>query len=579
VTLPERRPIGRTWCRLPSAETDRRIADARAAFGAGRHAEAERLARSVLDGDKNALNAIELMALTRRAEGDVGGGEHWLRRAIVVAPGRRWPYDDLAELLIETGRTSEAEAVCRAALAADRDNANAAMMLGNLLSEREELVEGAALLRHAIAIAGEHPQLLANLGRNLQRQGGLDAAEPLLRKAVIAMPDALPPLAWLAELLEQARRFDEASAMLDRAERLAKARGSDVTLQRATLLSRTADWRAGLMLLDNEPELSGAALLQRGRLRDRAGQYDAAWADFTAGKAALAARSGCSYDGADVARSIAKLRSFFAAAPLIPAPVQRDVPQPIFILGFPRSGTTLTEQVLASHSRIRAGGELPFVAELAALAEERTQGAFPANPERLDPQMRTTLATDLRDHYLARATAYGLIDRDAAFFTDKMPLNELYLPLLRLAFPTAPLVFVKRHPLDVMVSAMSHDFTHGFDCGYQLEDAAHHFKAMDTLVADRLAQSKVVAHTVVYERFVAAQENETDVLMAHIGLATEPAQLAFHESRRFAPTPSYAQVQEPLNDRSIGRWRNYAEHLAPARAILSEAIARGAYDA
>jgi hypothetical protein len=347
-----------------------------------------------------------------------------------------------------------------------------------------------------------------------------------------------------------------------------------VTLQRAALLSRTADWRRGLALLDAEPRLSGAALLQRGRLRDRAGRYGEAWQDFASGKAALATVSGRRYDRAFVARLLADLRSFFASAALAPAPVRDDLPQPIFILGFPRSGTTLTEQVLASHSLVRAGGELPFVAELAEIARHRTDGAFPAHPDRLDGRARVTLATELRDHYLARARAFGLLTPGAHFFTDKMPLNELYLPLLRLAFPAAPLVAVRRHPLDVMVSAMSHDFTHGFHCGYRLEDAAHHLAAIDTLMAHWRTLPGIAPHDLGYERFVGAQREETERLMAHLGLAMEPAQLAFHESRRFAPTPSYAQVQEPLNDHSIGRWRHYAAELAPARAILAEAIAR-----
>jgi len=456
------------------------------------------------------------------------------------------------------------------------------MMLGNILSEREELVAGAAHLRRAIALAGEHPQLLANLGRNLQRQGALSEAEPLLRRAVAAMPDALPPLAWLAELLEQARRFDEALAMLDRAERLARAQGSDVTLQRAALLSRTEAWREGLARLDAEPRLSGAALLQRGRLRDRAGRHAEAWHDFAEGKAALSIASGRRYARAEVERLISDLTDFFApdrfAAPT-PASVRDDVPQPIFILGFPRSGTTLTEQVLASHSRIRAGGELPFVAELAAIATERTRGAFPTHVNELDDAVRATLATDLRDHYLARAEAFGLLAPGTSFFTDKMPLNELYLPLLRLAFPATPLIAVGRHPLDVMVSAMSHDFTHGFNCGYRLEDAARHYALIDTLMAGWRKLPGITPHQLRYEHFVAAQRAETKALMAHIGLPMEPTQLAFHENRRFAPTPSYAQVQEPLNDRSIGRWRHYARDLEPARAILAETIARGGYAA
>lgn len=551
------------------------IARARAAFQTGRHAEAERLAAAARAQDPASLDAIEILALAHRARGDLAGAERLLRAAITIDPLPRWPHDDLATLLFESGRVDDAEAACRTAIAADPDNPQPEMMLGNILSEREELVAGAAHLRRAIALAGDHPQLLANLGRNLQRQGAFDRAEPLLRRAVAGMPEALAPLAWLAELLEQDRRFDEAMATLDRAEALARRQGSDVTLQRAALLSRTADWRRGLALLDAEPKLSGTALLQRGRLRDRAGRHAEAWHDFTKGKAALAALSNRRYDRAGVARLIADLRAFFAEPALDPAPVREDVPQPIFILGFPRSGTTLTEQVLASHSAVRAGGELPFVAELAGIAAQRTATAFPAHPDRLDDDVRAGLAIELRDHYLARAEAYGLLAPGVRFFTDKMPLNELYLPLLRLAFPVAPLVTVRRHPLDVMVSAMSHDFTHGFHCGYRLEDAAAHYAAIDALMADWRTLPGITPHDLGYERFVAAQEQETERLMAHIGLAMEPAQLAFHESPRFAPTPSYAQVREPLNDRSIGRWRHYEAELEPARAILTEAIARG----
>jgi len=558
------------------------VARARAAFQSGRHAEAEKLAAEARSQDRASLDAIEILALTHSGRGDVAGAERLLREAIAIDSRPRWPHDDLAMMLFDSGRVVAAEAACRAAIAADPGNPQPEMMLGNILSEREELVAGATHLRRAIALAGEHPQLLANLGRNLQRQGALSDAEPLLRRAVAAMPDALPPLAWLAELLEQARRFDEAAAMLDRAERLARAQGSDVTLQRAALLSRTEDWRDGLALLDAEPGLSGAALLQRGRMRDRAGRHAEAWRDFTDGKAALSAASARRYARAEVERLIADLTSFFRPerfAALAPASVRDDVPQPIFILGFPRSGTTLTEQVLASHSGVRAGGELPFAAELAAVAAERTRGSFPTHVNDLDAATRATLAIDLRDHYVARAEAFGLLAPGTSFFTDKMPLNELYLPLLRLAFPAAPLVAVGRHPLDVMVSAMSHDFTHGFNCGYRLEDAARHYALIDTLMAEWRKLPGIAPHQLRYENFVAAQMGETEALMAHIGLAMEPGQLAFHESQRFAPTPSYAQVQEPLNDRSIGRWRHYARELEPARAILAEAIARGGYAA
>jgi hypothetical protein len=253
------------------------------------------------------------------------------------------------------------------------------------------------------------------------------------------------------------------------------------------------------------------------------------------------------------------------------------VPQPIFILGFPRSGTTLTEQVLASHSRIRAGGELPFTAELRDFAALATGGPFPAGLGALATADQSHLPALFRDFYLARAESHGLLAPGADFFTDKMPLNELYLPLLRIAFPEAPVIAVARHPLDVMVSVMAHDMTHGFNCGYAPGDAAHLFASVSALDAQYRDTLGIARHELVYERFVAGQESETGRLMIHLGLKMEDAQLRFHENTRFAPTPSYAQVQEPLNDRSIGRWRNYARELEPVRAILDEAIARAGY--
>lgn len=559
---------------------DETIAQARAAFGRGEHAQAAALAARVLERDAHALGALEVLALARREQGRLDEAERLLRSAIAAAPDRHWPYDDLARLLLARGRIQEAEQLCVAAIAADRANANAQAMLGGLLSEREALVEGAAHLRAAISLAGRHPELIANLGRNLGRQGRIAEAEPLLREAIAADPQALRPRAWLAELLERAQRFDEAVRALDDAEALAARQGTDLTLQRAALLSRTADWSRGLALLDAARDLSGAALLQRGRLRDRAGRHADAWADFVAGKAALALASGRAYPRAAVEALEAALCSFFAPenlAAMTPAPVRADVAQPIFILGFPRSGTTLTEQLLASHSQIRPGGELPFVSELAALAAELTRGAFPGRFEALDAAMRAELAMQLRDYYLSRAQVHGLTGPGAAFFTDKMPLNELYLPLLALAFPASPRVTVMRHPLDVIISAMSHDFTHGFDCGYRLGDLAQHFAATDALAAHW--RERFGSHLLKYEQLVAAQEAETASLMAAVGLPMERAQLAFHESPRVAPTPSYAQVQERLNARSIGRWRNHADAMAPVRPVLVQAIARGGYAA
>ncbi len=152
-------------------------------------------------------------------------------------------------------------------------------------------------------------------------------------------------------------------------------------------------------------------------------------------------------------------------------------------MGFPRSGTTLIEQVLASHSAVRAGGELSFVTELRQFSLQQFAGPepFPENLARTWTADNRWAATLFRDYYFARAEQYGLLAPGKRYFTDKMPFNEIWLPLVRMAFPHAKIVRVLRHPLDVCVSMLANNMTHGFNCGYRIEDIVHHLLAVSDL--------------------------------------------------------------------------------------------------
>jgi len=418
-----------------------------------------------------------------------------------------------------------------------------------------------------MAIAGKHQHLLAGLGRAQMRQGRLEEARRTLEDAMSADPSAREPAVFLAEVLERLGDLHAAGRQLHRAEAIARRQGTDVDLQRSVLLARMGEHEKALRLLEGKAGLSGAARLQRGRLFERLGRYDEAWDDWLAGKAQLAHRSGRRYD-ADEVRAQADRIVALVSSPgeaLIPARRRGDVPQPIFVVGFPRSGTTLTEQILASHGAIRAGGELPFGPELHDQFAESGGSRGADCPERL------------RDHYLARARESGLLAPGVAWFIDKMPDNSFWLPLLRLAFPHSPVVRLRRHPLDVLTSVMAHDMTHGFNCGYRLEDAAAHLALVDDLLEHYRLAGFGPTYELNYEALVADQVGETGRLMAAIGLVVEPAQLSFQERSTVSPTPSYAQVREPLNDRSIGRWRHFANQLAPITPLLRDAMKRGGY--
>jgi hypothetical protein len=184
----------------------------------------------------------------------------------------------------------------------------------------------------------------------------------------------------------------------------------------------------------------------------------------------------------------------------------------------------------------------------------------------------------VRDYYLQNVADLGILRDGSRLFTDKMPLNETHLGLISLMFPQSPLVHMRRHPLDVMVSVYSNHMTHGFFCAYDLATAARHYALIDQLVRHYRAEMALNFMEIRYEELVQAQEATVRRALGFVGVAFEPACLQFTENRRYARTASYAQVSEPLYDRSIGRYRNYLPFLGPALAQLQEVIDRLGYD-
>jgi hypothetical protein len=185
---------------------------------------------------------------------------------------------------------------------------------------------------------------------------------------------------------------------------------------------------------------------------------------------------------------------------------------------------------------------------------------------------------NLRDYYLQRARQAGVIEPDARWFTDKMPLNETHLGLIGLIFPAAPIIHVLRHPLDVVLSVFSNQLTHGFYCAYSLESAARHYALIADLVAHYRGEMALRYLPIRYEDIVDNQEAAVRRMLDFIGEAFDDNCLRFHENRRYARTASYAQVTEKLYDRSRYRHRKYAKQLEPIIPILKPAIERLGYE-
>lgn len=536
-----------------------------------------------LRSDARDVHALELRYLVQQQRGDNARAAETLSAVLGIDARADWAYNDLTRLLVASGRRAEADQVARAALRVNPQNAEAHSLFGMLLSESNDLPSGEFHFRRALELGGEQAAFLTNLAINLMRQGRLDEAESTFARADHVAPGDLSTLAHWSKLYELRGDLEHAQRMLDRAQQNASA--SAVNLLRSNYLARQGKTADALAILEREATLNGDALLERGRLYDRLGRFEDAWLDFVEGKAKLAAEGGgLTYDARAVETFFARLKRFFVRSnlELLPATTRRaQTPQPIFIVGFPRSGTTMLEQVLSSHSSVRAGGELSFMGDIRRLANLLFPGPepFPENLARTFTADNRFAATLFRDFYLARAEQYGLLEPGKTFFTDKMPFNEIWLPLLRMSFPEARIVHVVRHPLDVCVSVMSNHLTHGFNCGYRIADTVHHLAAVFDLVEHYRRELPLDEHVLKYETFVGAQREETRRLLEYLGLPFEESCLRFHENRRHAPTPSYAQVTEKLNDRSLERYRHYAQHLKPFLPQLRSLMAAYGYEA
>jgi tetratricopeptide (TPR) repeat protein len=510
------------------------------------------------------VNALEIRYLIQKNRGQMGEAARTLNTVIGINSRAAWAYSELVQLLMAHGKLTDAEQVARAGLRANPDNAHAHNVFGLIVSEMNDLPSGEWHLRRALELGEPQAAFLMHLATNLVKQGRTDEADGYFARAHELAPKDLKTLACWSALHEARGDLARAQELLDRAEAVSSP--TEVGLLRSNYLSRTGHLEDALALINAAKTLAGDGQLARGRLHDRLGRYEEAWADFVAGKRKLASEGGDLQYKADAVDTLfGRFKQFFTRENLgrLPRAKSRaDVPQPIFIMGFPRSGTTLVEQILCSHPAVQAGGELAFLGELRKLAGDLLPGPqpFPENLAQSWTADRHYAATLFRDYYLARAEHYGLAKGGTAFFTDRMPFNEVYLPLLKMAFPQAKIVHVLRHPLDVCVSMMSNNMTHGFNCGYRIEDTAHHLAAVFDLVEHYRRELELGDYVLQYESLIADQAGQTRKLLEYLGLPFEAACLRFQ-----------------LNDLSIGRHRHYAQPLKPFVSRLDRIVTACGY--
>jgi hypothetical protein len=243
---------------------------------------------------------------------------------------------------------------------------------------------------------------------------------------------------------------------------------------------------------------------------------------------------------------------------------QNEYNTPVFIVGMPRSGTTLIEQILSSHSEVCGAGELAYLGEIAEQAiPDKKDIRYPECINHLSAEKLTQLS----ENYLAKLTTHG---DGSKHISDKMPHNFMYVGLIQKLFPNCKIIHCLRNPLDVCLSIYFHNFNQNHPYTDQLSNLGHYYNQYRRLMKFWKSQYDDLIIEVSYEELLTDAESNVIKILKHVGLEWQDSCLKYYENKRTVSTPSYSQVNQPLYTASMERWRNYAAHIDELKAAIDD---------
>jgi tetratricopeptide (TPR) repeat protein len=493
-------------------------------------AEAEAAHREAVHLQPDLGVAHANLGLTLQQQGKPGAALPHFRRAAELAPDDAAVCRQLAEAYALAEDSAAAIPCCQRRVALQPQDADAHNALGWAYQSDSRPAEAEAAYRRALELQPDHLDARLNLGSLHEELGALCEAEACYREAETRQPRAPLPLARRAVLARG--RLPETDRDRLRFE-LYRPRGPLLRLNLLFALAHVTDARG--------EQAEAAACLEPANALARE----------------LRRSRGQTYDGDEHARYVDRLIAAFTPALFARLAGAGDAsPRPVFVFGLPRSGTTLVEQVLASHSQVFGAGELPLARK--AMDAVPAVGDRPEDMtaclEALDAAALGKLASGYQDGVDALLTRATARESRPTRVVDKMPDNYLYLGLLALLFPRATLIHVRRDVRDVAVSCWLTHFR-SIRWADDADDLARRIRDYQRLTAHWQAVLPRPVVEVSYERLVDNFEAEARRLVEACGLAWEPACLRFHETDRPVRTASVTQVRQPLYRKALGRWK------------------------
>ncbi len=486
--------------------------------------------------------ACRLLGEIQWRQGDMTAALAQVERAVEIAPGFDLAREFLIRLLLQTNRLPEALAHAETLGASPVKNPGHDLIKASVLVRVGDQQGARAAYESLLAARPDQPQVWQNLGHVLKTLGEQAGAVNAYRQAVTRQPTMGEAWWSLANL------------------KTVKLGSADIAAMQRALGAQGGASR------DEDIFHLHFAL---GKALEDAGDYAASFDHYDRGNRLR--RSLVLHDADSFSAEVATTARAFSAA-LIASMGDGGcpAPDPIFIVGLPRSGSTLIEQILASHSKVEGTMELPEMMMIAARLQGRVDDGefadFGAMVASLTPADRQRLG----EEYIDRTRVHRQTNKPQ--FIDKMPNNWQHVGLIRLILPRAQIIDARRHPMSCCFSGWKQHFARGQTFSYDLADIGRYYRDYVGLMAAYDAAAPGAVHRVIYEDMVANTEPEIRRLLDALGLAFEPACLEFYKNDRAVRTASSEQVRQPIFTDGIDQWKHYEAWLAPLVTALGPVV-------
>jgi tetratricopeptide (TPR) repeat protein len=526
---------------LRASTRDPALIEAAAALIDNRLGVAEQLLRDHLADHPADIAALRMLAETGARLGRYEDAERILSQCLEIAPGFAAARHNLATMLYRQNKSEQAKAQIERLTDRDPRHPGYANLRAAILSRLGEYDTAIGIYETMLAEFPNQPKGWMSYGHALKTVGRQADCVAAYRKALELAPGLGE--AWWSLANLKTVKFDDA-------DRAAMAAGLE---------------QSGLS--DDDRLHLHYAL---GKALEDAKLYAESFDHYA--KGAAIRRTQVDYDPEENHADVARSRAVFTPALLAATAGQGcPAPDPIFVVGLPRSGSTLIEQILASHSQVEGTMELPDLIVMA----RRLGGKANRREDSTYPEMLADLSPDalreLGEEYLDRTRVQRKTDRP--FFIDKMPNNFAHTGLIHLILPNAKIIDARRHPLGCCFSGFKQHFARGQAFSYDLADIGRYYADYVALMDhfDTVLPGRV--HRVIYERMIEDPEGQIRALLDHCGLPFEAACLSFHENDRAVRTASSEQVRRPIFKDAVEHWQNFESNLRPLKQALGECLA------